>query len=45
MGHIDCKDLKVTLKDTEGREVCFDGERLRKECSIILIMKASKMLR
>ena len=38
---IDCKDLKVILKDTEGREVCFYGGRVRKEYSIISIMKAS----
>jgi len=39
------KDLKITLRDAEGREVCFYGERLRKECSIISIIRASKMLR
>ena len=43
--NIDCKDLKVTLKDPKGQEVCFYRERLRNECSIISIMKASKMLR
>jgi len=26
---INSKDLKVTLKDLEGREVCFLGERLK----------------
>jgi len=43
--NIDCKDLKVIVKDPKGRKVCFDGERLRKECSTISIMKASKMIR
>ena len=43
--NINCKDLKITLKDLEGREVCFLQEKLRKECSIISIIKASKMLR
>ena len=42
---IDCKHLKVTLKDPEGREVCFYDKRLGKEYSIILIMEASKLLR
>ena len=43
--NIDYKDLKVTLKDAESQEVCFYGERLRKEYHIISIMKASKLLR
>jgi len=43
--NIDCKDLKVTLRDVESWEVCFYGGRLRNECSIISIVKASKMLR
>jgi len=38
-------DFRVTLKDLEGRNVCFYGERLRKDCSIISIMKAGKMVR
>ena len=41
---IDSRDLKVTLKDQEGQEVYFYGERLSKE-SIISIVKARKLLR
>ena len=43
--NINWEDLKVTLKDVKGQEVCFYRERLRKEYPIILIMKASKLLR
>jgi len=39
--NINGKDLKVTLKGLDGREVCFCGERLGKEYSIVLIVKAS----
>ena len=39
------RDLKVTIKNQEGQQVCFYGERLEKEYSIVSIMKASKLLR
>jgi len=41
---IDCKDLKVTLRDQEAQEICFYGRRLRTEHPRISIMKASKSL-
>ena len=41
----DCRNHKVTLKNQEGREVCFYGERLGKEYFIISIIKVTKLLR
>ena len=43
--HIDCKALKVILKDSKGRKVYFHGERTKPEKRIISAMKACKMLR
>jgi len=43
--HIDCKALKVILKDSKGRKVYFCGERTKKENRIISTMKAGRMLR
>ena len=43
--NIDCRNPKVILKNEKGPEVCLFEERLRKEHSTILIMKASKLLR
>ena len=42
---IDCKALKVILKDSRGRIVYFHGEGTKKEKRIISAMKACKMLR
>ena len=42
---IDCRDLKVTLKNKEGREMRFYDERFGKEYFIISIMKVTKLLR
>ena len=42
---IECRDLKLTMKSQESREVCFYGERLGREHSIISIMTASMLLR
>jgi len=41
---IDCKDLKATLNDDKGWEVCFYGQREEKPCSLTVAMKASKLL-
>jgi len=41
---IDCEDLKVTLKDEKGREVCVYGQREEKSCPLISVMKASQLL-
>jgi len=41
---IDCKDLKVILKDEKGREVPFYGQREEKSYPLISAMKASKLL-
>ena len=41
---INCKDLKVILKDENGRKVCFYRQREAKSCSLISAMKASKLL-
>jgi len=41
---IDCKDVKVTLIDEKGQEVCFHGQIEEKPCSSISAMKASKLL-
>jgi len=41
---IDCKDLKIILKDEKEREVCFYGKREEKSCPLISAMKASKLL-
>jgi len=41
---IDCKDLKVTLKDEKDREVCFYRQREETPHSIICAVKASKLL-
>jgi len=43
--NIDCRYLNAILKDQEDRELCSYGERLGKEYSVILIVKASKLLR
>jgi len=43
-GKFDCKDLKVTLKDEKGREVCFYVQREETPRFIISTMKASKLL-
>ena len=43
--NIDCKDVKVTLRDQKGREVCFYHDKNGKEYPTVLIMKASKLLR
>ena len=43
--HIDCKALKVILKDSKGRKVYFHGERTKPKKRIISTMKACKMLR
>ena len=38
------KDLKVTLNDEKGWEVCFYGQRDEKPYFVILAIKASKLL-
>ena len=43
--NIDCRDLKVILKNQGGQKGYFCGERLGREYSIISIMMASKLLR
>jgi len=40
---IDCKDLKVILKDEIGRVVCFYGQR-EKSYPLISAMIAGKLL-
>ena len=42
--NIDCKNLKITLKDQKGLEACLYGEREGQEYPIILVMKAGKLL-
>ena len=42
--HIDCKALKVILKDSKGRKVYFHGERTKPKKCIISSMKTCKML-
>ena len=39
------RNLMVTLKNEEGQEVCFYGERFGKKYTIISIMKVGKLLR
>ena len=41
---LDCKDLKVILKDEKGRKVCFYGQREVQSYFLISAMKASKLL-
>jgi len=41
---IDCDDLKVILKDEKRSEVLFYGQREEESCSLISVMKASKLL-
>ena len=42
---IDCRALKVILKDSRGQKVYFHEEQTKKEKRIISAMKACKMLR
>ena len=42
---IDCKNLMVTLRSRGNQEVCFHGEKFRKDPSVISIMKVRKSLR
>jgi len=42
---IDCRALKVILKDSRGRKVYFYGEQTKKENHLISAMKVCKMLR
>jgi len=41
---IDCKDLKIILKDEKGREVGFYRQREQKSCPLIFAIKSSKLL-
>ena len=43
--HIDCKALRVILRDSRGQKACFYGERTKKENRLISAMKACEMLR
>jgi len=43
--YIDCKALKISLRDLRGRKVYFCGERMKKDDHIISTMKACRMLR